>query len=520
MPAAYTTIAASSSARIRVDAPPRRAQAPIPAEQQKEKREKRQERQSQIDAKVAEWWQYTLAKADEYAALFDLKPRYFLDIFFQGGARMIKHQGEINAYNAFKHEKAVEHREHIIDEYHSLTDTEKEALVERFRDIKLRNVTLRRDTPRARIQDVANVVRNLKMLFTGLSTRVGVEGLFCIVRNNADFHMEPQWFFSTPELEQYMPIATRKKWDTGHVGMKLEAFAIAGCDVTNLLRTSKQKADWLKAEIRVLLISRRIGMPRCPYVWYEEDVVFRYGVDIKGWTGPFKNISTWSTSLGELQKLHTRLKNNECFWKKLTTAELEQRKEEWEAAVTAGTKTAKHRATRSDVGVPRKRKHADVDSEEDGDDGDDGDEPEGEPRTDTVHTPQIEEPRDDAGEPETTSIPLHTQKRARTSASHAVTANRKKPTRSKKSATTNTKTVLTANARKGNSAQRDDTTTRAALDRLKAKQGARATKKAVVSFSSAEFVASDDEENGGAASVDTGMDAGMSTENDGSAGTM
>lgn len=57
-----------------------------------------------------------------------------------------------------------------------------------------------------------------------------MEGFFCLVRNNADFFIEPQWFFTSPELENYMPIATRKTWDTGEIGAKLEAFAIAGCD--------------------------------------------------------------------------------------------------------------------------------------------------------------------------------------------------------------------------------------------------------------------------------------------------
>lgn len=45
--------------------------------------------------------------------------------------------------------------------------------------------------------------------------------------------MNPQWFFTSPELENYMHIAVRKKWDTSEVGAKLEAFAIAGCDVVS-----------------------------------------------------------------------------------------------------------------------------------------------------------------------------------------------------------------------------------------------------------------------------------------------
>lgn len=45
--------------------------------------------------------------------------------------------------------------------------------------------------------------------------------------------MNPQWFFTSSALEEYMKIAVRKKWDTSEVGTKLEAFAIAGCDTVS-----------------------------------------------------------------------------------------------------------------------------------------------------------------------------------------------------------------------------------------------------------------------------------------------
>jgi hypothetical protein len=65
----------------------------------------------------------------------------------------------------------------------------------------------------------------------GLRSRVGAEGFFCIVRSNPDFNVKPQWYFTTPEVESYMKIACRPRWDTYTVGTKIEAFAIAGCDV-------------------------------------------------------------------------------------------------------------------------------------------------------------------------------------------------------------------------------------------------------------------------------------------------
>ena len=61
---------------------------------------------------------------------------------------------------------------------------------------------------------------------------VGSEGFFCIVWNSPDYHMEPKWYFSSKVFKDYMKIAVliHKGWDLSHVGAKLEAFAIAGCD--------------------------------------------------------------------------------------------------------------------------------------------------------------------------------------------------------------------------------------------------------------------------------------------------
>ncbi|KAJ6540246.1 hypothetical protein B0H10DRAFT_1756905, partial [Mycena sp. CBHHK59/15] len=129
----------------RIDKPPVKKSAPLTSTQLKEKREKRETRQAEIDAAVDDWRMYTNEKASELAERFDLKPRYFLDVFFQGGAKMVNHQEKVNPYNTFKSEKAAENREQgiskrvpelhadHIDEYNSLTDVEKDALVERFR---------------------------------------------------------------------------------------------------------------------------------------------------------------------------------------------------------------------------------------------------------------------------------------------------------------------------------------------------------------------------------------------------
>ena len=49
--------------------------------------------------------------------------------------------------------------------------------------------------------------------------------------------MAPQWYFSYEELAGYMRLAVRKAWDTHDIGMKVEAFAIAGCDALSTYLT-------------------------------------------------------------------------------------------------------------------------------------------------------------------------------------------------------------------------------------------------------------------------------------------
>lgn len=108
MPAApvLSTIKNLSAPRQRI-APTQKA-PPIPSHQRKEKLEKRQENQRRIDEAVAEWYTYTLAKAEDLGKQFNKKPRYFLDIFFQGGAKMVTHNSKTNSFNAFKSLKAIE----------------------------------------------------------------------------------------------------------------------------------------------------------------------------------------------------------------------------------------------------------------------------------------------------------------------------------------------------------------------------------------------------------------------------
>jgi hypothetical protein len=69
--------------------------------------------------------------------------------------------------------------------------------------------------------------------FEALKVRVGVEGFFCVVRSNPEFHFKPRVYWSNPELESYVALLASQRggWNSTTLGAKVEAFAIAGCDV-------------------------------------------------------------------------------------------------------------------------------------------------------------------------------------------------------------------------------------------------------------------------------------------------
>ncbi|KAJ7801970.1 hypothetical protein B0H14DRAFT_2614847 [Mycena olivaceomarginata] len=342
------TIAAVSQPRQRNVAP--KPRAPLTQE----------ERQAILD--------YVFDQANKLAEKYDKKSRYFLDCIFQGGSHMVNHQHEVNTYNAFKSEKAAELRaagtpmnagqihNMFHHEYLELTDAEKVELADRHKKERDAPV-IRRDTPRALVWP---------------RLRVGVEGFFVVVRSNTDFNCEPYWFFTSNELKRYLPLAIRKRWDTAEVGVKLEAFALASCDTINLLRTAPQKAAHAKAEIRDGMDEKLVAITgdpnaRMAYVNYEEDVVFKYGVEFIGWT-PDKwcNPSNLTSSLPVLRTLVNAIKNDQAKFVRLTPKQLKARREKYDEDIAAGRITGKQRNPRSDRDKKCKRAF--------GNKGDEGDE--------------------------------------------------------------------------------------------------------------------------------------------------
>jgi hypothetical protein len=66
----------------------------------------------------------------------------------------------------------------------------------------------------------------------GLDSRVGIQGMFCIVRSSTEYALTPRWYFTSADLEKFLEIAVRGRWDTNRIGAQMEAYAVAGGSVT------------------------------------------------------------------------------------------------------------------------------------------------------------------------------------------------------------------------------------------------------------------------------------------------
>ncbi|KAF8874762.1 hypothetical protein BD779DRAFT_1678620 [Infundibulicybe gibba] len=391
--------------------PPRRRseRLPITTHQRAVNSTARRIEKEKIDQAVSAWFAATIAKADELAERFGKKRRHFLDLFFHGGARMVMKRRVVNSWNAWTSLKAKElnadtvigkalnlqeiHQER--GEYDALTVAEKKKMVDRYiNSVDTLPWQTVRVNARSQALDMLNVVWNMELLLKGLKTRVGAEGFFRIVRSSTSFHADPQWFFSSPEFANYMPIAMRGHWDSTQIGARLEAFALAGSNITGLLNSSKKKADYLKGRIADKMRENLVSITgnqkaTMSYANFTQDIVMRYGIDLEGWTHPtFANPSQLSTSLPPLQQLHDALQNGTCKFYKLTVAEREQREKEFNEKVKNGDAEIRPRKMRKDAGTKwgsRKRKRADDDEVDSSDEAGnrrkrraeiDGDEPE------------------------------------------------------------------------------------------------------------------------------------------------
>ncbi|KAL0567467.1 hypothetical protein V5O48_014520 [Marasmius crinis-equi] len=117
---------------------------------------------------------------------FNMEPRYFADMVYQGGARISKPLNEPNTFNAYKAVVSYERREAgekplpliqlqelITDDYHTLSNDALEKIMAKYKDIRdeERLEKVKRPSMKEKIADVKRTVDHAVGLFNGLKTR-------------------------------------------------------------------------------------------------------------------------------------------------------------------------------------------------------------------------------------------------------------------------------------------------------------------------------------------------------------
>ena len=224
-----------------------------------------------------------------------------------------------------------------------------------------------------------------------MKCRCGIEGIFCIVRDNTDYEFGPQWFFTSPEIDTFLAGAL-PAWDVNVIAMELEAFGIAGCDtfrklsaprrfpqcltcyiVLACISRSRDHVAWSRKEvIRKLNLSygiyfnsldcsvaltlpclaaaagqRKAALPLTSHSKYTKEVTIHHGPELVGW--PFAAKASFPTiphDLGCLRILLSALQNNECYFQRISPEKLaETRMKYYEPLLTQTLQSAQEQGS-------------------------------------------------------------------------------------------------------------------------------------------------------------------------------
>ncbi|KAI1781973.1 hypothetical protein LXA43DRAFT_1105020 [Ganoderma leucocontextum] len=346
--------------------PTRRSGVQLTEDQRTEMARRTADRHDRVESTIKEVYEFAEAKAKYLSETCGRKPDYYMRLIFSGGEKLGKGR-KVNPYNAWSHRLAqdknggeasnlLDLQEEYRNEYEKLTPQQKRdlcALLEEERES--RNFGIRINQ-KGRTADVMNTFRRIMAMLLALKCRCGVEAFVGLVRNNTEYELRPQWFFTSPPINRYLTGAI-KKWDVEVIGSQMEAFAIAGCEVFTFLRTNRDRADWLKNEIREkmnALYAEAIGQKGAvvPYKNFLKKVVIEQSIDIEGWTlDVFCCPSNLPGAIDDLRKLRDALETGDCHFKRLTYAERVSRRREYDQMLDEGS--IKTRKPRSDAGKKR-----------------------------------------------------------------------------------------------------------------------------------------------------------------------
>ncbi|KAK1219018.1 hypothetical protein PQX77_018270 [Marasmius sp. AFHP31] len=306
--------------------------------------------------------------------LYNKKPRYFLDMFFQGGVRVSKPSKKPNPFNAFKSRKSKQRRAaglspmtvqqiqtEFKDEYDSLTPEGRKKMVNDFeaeRDLDTRE-RIKAPSVKEKMADTSSSITQATGILKGHKLRVGSEAMLLVVKNRPERIMKPQWFFMDDRIRRYLPTILRG-FDCATVGKKVEALAVVRCDATALIKNQKDQADALKTECSLLIqealdeacSTKGLGMQ---YEQFDKLTTLHFSVVCEGWPPalPFQKPVSFGGNTNQLFMLRDSWRDGVARFRRLDRDEFE----EWKAArmkgIADGTVVVKTRKKRNDAGKPR-----------------------------------------------------------------------------------------------------------------------------------------------------------------------
>ncbi|KAG1747011.1 hypothetical protein EDD22DRAFT_981916 [Suillus occidentalis] len=247
------------------------------------------------------------------------------------------------------------------DEYHELSQDEKDRLVEEYnehREHKTRGV---RTSSKSKINDVT---QTLKAIENELTKRTGVETILYTTRGSTDLALRGI-IFATEGVNDFME--STMNIDNQDLVSKMEGYAIQG--MRGAAKNHQERCSKLRSAIRhiinqKLLIQEAItGNPKATMQWadYWRNIVQHYNIICEGWpsTVPFKNLSEASSALPELKMLFEKWQSGSIKWRHLEEGEYEQLLQERLEKIESGEIVERTRRQRSDKGKKRARTSGD-----------------------------------------------------------------------------------------------------------------------------------------------------------------
>ncbi|KAL0567612.1 hypothetical protein V5O48_014377 [Marasmius crinis-equi] len=221
---------------------------------------------------------------------------------------------------------------------------------------------IKRPTMKSKMSQVASGLKQIIGILQALKLGVSIEAMVLMTRNRLEAFMKPKWFMTDPHIHGFMKFLLRG-WDPAFVGIRFEAFAVAGCDVIKVLKSQKDQAEQLKkwtVELVQIALDEACGTKnqKMHYVDFDKQITVNHKLVIEGWPKGiiFQCPSSFGGSLEPLYWVYNAWQDGVICFRKLSDAEFREWEEKRAADIESGEVVVKQRKKRSDAGVSRKGK--------------------------------------------------------------------------------------------------------------------------------------------------------------------